>query len=51
MADQHDHAVLLAAPVVELITPHPEPEMLCDLGINWPLEPSRSDLAPARRES
>jgi hypothetical protein len=48
LADQR-HAALLAPPLINLVGRVPKPRIPCDLGINWPLEPSRSHVRPRRR--
>ena len=42
------HAVLLAVPLVDLIGRRPLPRVPCDLGLDWPLEPSEPHIRPSR---
>jgi len=43
------HAALLAPPLIDLIGRVPKPRIPCDLGIDWPLEPSEPHIRPPRR--
>jgi hypothetical protein len=44
-----ENAVLLAPPLVDLIGTRPQPRIPHELGISWPLEPSKPHINPARR--
>jgi hypothetical protein len=41
-------AVLLAPPLIDLITRHPGPRVADDLSISWPLEISDAHVRPTR---
>ena len=40
---------LLAPPLIDLIAPRPRPRVPCDLGLTWPLAPSKPHIRPARQ--
>lgn len=43
-----ENAVLLAAPLVDLLGGRPRARILQQLGIDWPLEPSQPHIRPSR---